>query len=129
MLTWIKGEIPLEIQKLTGITPQELQSKGRPLEEVLEKLFEFTGNRVIVGHNIMFDYNFIHTACKKMEIEMKLGTASRDTLALSRRKIRGVGSYQLEALMKHLGYEVSNAHRALADCYLTWQLYQKLNEI
>jgi len=35
----------------------------------------------------------------------------------------------LEALMKHLGYEVSNAHRALADCYLTWQLYQKLNEI
>ena len=129
MLTWIKGEIPLEIQKLTGITPQELQSKGRPLEEVLEKLFEFTGNRVIVGHNIMFDYNFIRTACKKMEIEMKLGTASRDTLALSRRKIRGVGSYQLEALMKHLGYEVSNAHRALADCYLTWQLYQKLNEI
>lgn len=129
MLAWIKGEIPLEIQKLTGITPQELQSKGRPLEEVLEKLFEFTGNRVIVGHNIMFDYNFIRTACKKMEIEMKLGTASRDTLALSRRKIRGVGSYQLEALMKHLGYEVSNAHRALADCYLTWQLYQKLNEI
>lgn len=129
MLIWIKGEIPLEIQKLTGITPQELQSKGRPLEEVLEKLFEFTGNRVIVGHNIMFDYKFIRTACKKMEIEMKLGTASRDTLALSRRKIRGVGSYQLEALMKHLGYEVSNAHRALADCYLTWQLYQKLNEI
>ena len=129
MLTWIKGEIPLEIQKLTGITQQELQNKGRQLEEVLEKLFEFTGNRVIVGHNIMFDYNFIRTACKKMEIEMKLGTASRDTLALSRRKIRGVGSYQLEALMKHLGYEVSNAHRALADCYLTWQLYQKLNEI
>ena len=44
---------------------------------------------------------------------MKLGTASRDTLALSRRKIRGVGSYQLEALMKHLGYEVSNAHRVI----------------
>ena len=129
MIAWIKGEIPLEIQKLTGITQQELQNKGRQLEEVLENLFEFTGNRVIVGHNIMFDYNFIRTACKKMEIEMKLGTASRDTLALSRRKIRGVGSYQLEALMKHLGYEVSNAHRALADCYLTWQLYQKLNEI
>ena len=31
--------------------------------------------------------------------------------------------------MKHLGYEVSNAHRALADCYFTWQLYQKLNEM
>ena len=60
---------------------------------------------------------------------MRLETASRDTLALSRRKIKGVGSYQLEALMKHLGYEVSNAHRALADCYLTWQLYPKLNEM
>ena len=129
MLTRINGEIPVEIQKLTGITEKELQSMGRPLEEVLEKLFEFAGNRIIVGHNVTFDYNFIRAACRKMKLEMRLGTASRDTLALSRRKIKGVGSYQLEALMKHLGYEVSNAHRALADCYLTWQLYQKLNEM
>ena len=129
MLTRINGEIPVEIQKLTGITEKELQSMGRPLEEVLEKLFEFAGNRIIVGHNVTFDYNFIRAACRKMKLEMRLGTASRDTLALSRRKIKGVGSYQLEALMKHLGYEVSNAHRALADCYFTWQLYQKLNEM
>ena len=129
MLIRINGEIPVEIQKLTGITEQELQSMGRPLEEVLEKLFEFAGNRIIVGHNVTFDYNFIRAACRKMKLEMRLETASRDTLALSRRKIKGVGSYQLEALMKHLGYEVSNAHRALADCYLTWQLYQKLNEM
>ena len=129
MLIRINGEIPVEIQKLTGITEQELQSMGRPLEEVLEKLFEFAGNRIIVGHNVAFDYNFIRAACRKMKLEMRLGTASRDTLALSRRKIKGVGSYQLEVLMKHLGYEVSNAHRALADCYLTWQLYQKLNEM
>lgn len=129
MLIRINGEIPVEIQKLTGITEQELQSMGRPLEEVLEKLFEFAGNRIIVGHNVTFDYNFIRAACRKMKLEMRLETASRDTLALSRRKIKGVGSYQLEALMKHLGYEVSNAHRALADCYFTWQLYQKLNEM
>ena len=129
MLIRINGEIPVEIQKLTGITEQELQSMGRPLEEVLEKLFEFVGNRIIVGYNVAFDYNFIRAACRKMKLEMRLGTASRDTLALSRRKIKGVGSYQLEVLMKHLGYEVSNAHRALADCYLTWQLYQKLNEM
>ena len=129
MLTRINGEIPVEIQKLTGITEKDLQSMGRPLEEVLEKLFEFAGNRIIVGHNVTFDYNFIRAACRKMKLEMRLETASRDTLAWSRRKIKGVGSYQLEALMKHLGYEVSNAHRALADCYLTWQLYQKLNEM
>ena len=129
MLIRINGEIPVEIQKLTGITEQELQSMGRPLEEVLEKLFEFAENRIIVGHNVAFDYNFIRAACRKMKLEMRLGTASRDTLALSRRKIKGVGSYQLEVLMKHLGYEVSNTHRALADCYFTWQLYQKLNEM
>ena len=38
MLTRINGEIPVEIQKLTGITEQELQSMGRPLEEVLGKI-------------------------------------------------------------------------------------------
>lgn len=58
MLIQIEGEIPIEIQKLTGITEQELQSQGRPLDEVLNKLFEFAGNRVIIGHNVMFDYNF-----------------------------------------------------------------------
>lgn len=87
MLIRINGEIPVEIQKLTGITEQELQSMGRPLEEVLEKLFEFAGNRIIVGHNVAFDYNFIRAACRKMKLEMRLGTASRDTLALSRRKL------------------------------------------
>ena len=107
----------------------ELQSQGDHWTEVLNKLFEFAGNRVIIGHNVMFDYNFISIACRKLGIEMQLETASKDTLALSRRKIKGVGSYQLEALMKHLGYEVSNAHRALPDCYLTYQLYQKLNEM
>ena len=56
MLIRINGEIPVEIQKLTGITEQELQSMGRPLEEVLEKLFEFAGNRIIVGHNVAFYY-------------------------------------------------------------------------
>ena len=72
MLIRINGEIPVEIQKLTGITEQELQSMGRPLEEVLEKLFEFAGNRIIVGHNVAFDYNFIRAACRKMKLEMRL---------------------------------------------------------
>ena len=129
MLIQIKGEIPIEIQKLTGITEQELQSQGRPLDEVLNKLFEFAGNRVIIGHNVTFDYKFICSACQKQGMEMRLRTLSRDTLALARRKIRGVEDYQLVTLMKHLGYDVSKAHRALADCYLTYQLYKKLNEI
>jgi hypothetical protein len=103
MLIQIKGEIPIEIQKLTGITEQELQSQGRPLDEVLNKLFEFAGNRVIIGHNVMFDYNFIRIACRKLGIEMQLGTASKDTLALSRRKIKGVRSYQLDIAMFGMG--------------------------
>ena len=44
-------------------------------------------------------------------------------------KNKGGEKLPVEALMKHLGYEVSNAHRALTDCYLTYQLYQKLNEM
>lgn len=95
---------------------------------VLKKGIKPQDKVAVISQNHV-DYNFIRAACRKMKLEMRLETASRDTLALSRRKIKGVGSYQLEALMKHLGYEVSNAHRALADCYFTWQLYQKLNEM
>lgn len=127
----IQGEqkIPEEIQKLTGITYTDLKNDGKPLEQVLKKLFEFVGNHIIVAHDVTFNYNFIRTACQEYGIEMRLGTASKDTLSLARRKIRRVEDYQLVTLMRYLEYDVSKAHRALADCYLTYQLYQKLNEI
>ena len=40
MIAWIKGEIPLEIQKLTGITQQELQNKGRQFWKIYLNLQE-----------------------------------------------------------------------------------------
>ena len=56
MLIQIKGEIPIEIQKLTGITEQELQSQGRPLDEVLNKLFEFL--MIIINYFHVFHFHW-----------------------------------------------------------------------
>ena len=128
-LVQCEKKIPKEVQMLTGLTNCDLDDNGKPLKQALEELFVFAGEHIIIGHNVTFDYNFIRSACQKQGMEMRLGTLSRDTLALARRKIRGVEDYQLVTLMKHLGYDVSKAHRALADCYLTYQLYKKLNEI
>ena len=128
-LVQCEKKIPKEVQMLTGLTNGDLDDNGKPLKQALEELFVFAGEHIIIGHNVTFDYNFICSACQKQGMEMRLGTLSRDTLALARRKIRGVEDYQLVTLMKHLGYDVSKAHRALADCYLTYQLYKKLNEI
>lgn len=128
-LVQCEKKIPKEVQMLTGLTNRDLDDNGKPLKQALEELFVFAGEHIIIGHNVTFDYNFIRSACQKQGMEMRLGTLSRDTLALARRKIRGVEDYRLVTLMKHLGYDVSKAHRALADCYLTYQLYKKLNEI
>ena len=83
MLIQIEGEIPIEIQKLTGITEQELQSQGRPLDEVLNKLFEFAGNRVIIGHNVMFDYNFIRIACQTSSLTLLLTFPTKTPVLIS----------------------------------------------
>lgn len=128
-LVQCEKKIPKEVQMFTGLTNCDLDDNGKPLKQALEELFVFAGEHIIIGHNVTFDYNFIRSACQKQGMEMRLGTLSRDTLALARRKIRGVEDYQLVTLMKHLGYDVSKAHRALADSYLTYQLYKKLNEI
>ncbi len=128
-LVQCEKKIPKEVQMLTGLTNRDLDDNGKPLKQALEELFAFAGEHIIIGHNVTFDYNFIRSACQKQGMEMRLGTLSRDTLALARRKIKGVEDYRLVTLMKYLGYDVSKAHRALADCYLTYQLYKKLNEI
>jgi DNA polymerase III epsilon subunit-like protein len=49
-----------------------------------------------------------------------------DTLTLARRIASGVKDYKLDTLAAHFGIVYETRHRALADCHITFQLYEKL---
>lgn len=53
-------EIPHDIICLTGITPEMLQTSGKPQNEVKDELEEFLGeNQLVVAHNASFDLGFL----------------------------------------------------------------------
>ena len=98
------------------------------MDQVLKEVLEFIGDTRIVSHNASFDCRFLQQACRRSE--MKLGHPPLlDTLNLARQKVDGVEDYKLLTLSKHFHFAILEPHRALADCRLTHQLYEKLKRI
>ena len=117
-----------KITGLTGITADMLKSEGIPIRDALEKLTEFVGNLPIVCHNVEFDCGFLINEAKRNRVKL-FRNKCVDTLTLARRRVRGIRTYTLTALCGHFGIDDSGAHRALRDCHLTKEVFEKLNEI
>lgn len=128
VLVKVDREIPESIIKLTGITQKMMEEQGVYLKEALIMLFDFIESSPLVSHNISFDRAFINEACRREGVP-GIRNVCKDTLALARRKIDDVQDYKLATLVKHFNIRVEEEHRALADCKMTFELYEKLNEI
>ena len=128
MLVQCQTSLPENISKLTGITDEVLQQQGVPLYQALSQLISFVENRRIVCHNAAFDFGFLHAACQRVGLSM-FHNPCIDTLTLARRKVFDVVDYKLNTIASYFSLDTSNHHRALADCYLTYGIYKKLNEL
>ncbi len=121
-----KKRISSFIQKLTGITP--LMVENAPLiEEVLKKFLDFCSSNPIVGHNIGFDLRFINHNLS-LYYNKTLNNPSYDTIPYSKKAFSNLSSYKLTSLANHLNIDSTNAHRALKDCHITFELMKKINE-
>jgi CRISPR-associated protein Cas2 len=120
--------VPKAVVELTGITDEELEREGRAPEEVLGELITFFGDQTIVSHNVAFDMNFIQVACRRNNMQFPRNKVM-DTLALSKRKLKGIKDYKLKTLAEHFSVDTEGMHRALRDCYITYGIYSKLKEI
>ncbi len=116
-------KIPYRIVQMTGITNQMVQDAPR-FFEVAKKIVEFTEDKVIVGHNVRFDYSFIRHEFKSLGYEFQRQTL--DTVKLSRKLIPGRRSYSLGRLCKDLDIENYARHRAAGDAHATTQLFELL---
>jgi DNA polymerase III subunit alpha, Gram-positive type len=107
-------EIPPEIQKLTGITPEMVKDQPSP-REVLQSFLDFLGEApVLVAHNAQFDVNFLK-AQSQLLLERKVEPVYLDTLGLSRSVWPEFKSHRLNTVAKELGIQLLQHHRAVDD--------------
>ena len=127
--TFVRTEhpIPEEIRRLTGICPEMLRS-GLSLPDALRRLTEFLGTSQIVCHNASFDQSFLFEAFRTSSIPYPENTFS-DTLILAKKKLKHLPDYKLTTIAEHFSLPVTDSHRALADCLLTFGILMKLKEL
>lgn len=117
--------IPPMIEEITGITNDMLKKEGVQISEAMQQFIAFLSDFPAVSHNVDFDFSFLHKACANCNLPL-LSNRSIDTLVFSRRKVKQVINYKLSTLASHFEIEVTQTHRSLADCEITYQLFEKL---
>jgi CRISPR-associated protein Cas2 len=120
-----ENAIPPTIEEITGITNTMLQEEGINLSVAMREFMAFLKDYPVVAHNVDFDYSFLTKACAMCNLPL-LSNRCIDTVVLSRRKVKQVNNYKLTTLATHFAIETIQAHRSLADCEITHQLFEKL---
>lgn len=121
-----KCEIPQNVQELTGIT-SEMAAEGMEENEAMQKLLDFIGNDILVGHNIMYDYSFIKQWAVNRRIPLELFAC--DTLKIARILLAPEESKKLDSLCTFFHIERTQAHRALDDAIETQQVFECLKKL
>jgi DNA polymerase-3 subunit epsilon len=115
--------IPYFITSLTGIT-NEMVADAPKFYEIAKQLVEMTEDKIIVAHNVSFDYRFIRSEFKSLGFDFSRNNLC--TLQLSRRLFPGHRSYSLGHICQDLGILIDNRHRAAGDAMATVKLLKKL---
>ena len=119
-------KIPYRITQMTGITNQMVADAPK-FFEIAKQVIELTDGKVIVGHNVNFDYGFLRHEFKSLGYEFRSKTM--DTVKLSRKLIPGRKSYSLGKLCQDIGINNHARHRAAGDALATTRLFEMLLEI
>ena len=119
--------IPLYASQVNGITDDMV--KDSPFfDTALSDFIGFIGEEVLVGHNIhSFDMKFIQRDAEKYFGKL-IDNDYVDTLQLSRMYLPEMSHHTLMDLACHYGIDTVGAHRALNDCHMNQQVYERLHE-
>jgi len=93
----IKNSVPTHITALTGITDEMLLKDGRNPHDVFNELDEFIGDSVVVGHNVVFDINFLYQSYQ-YHLNKAFSNDYVDTMKLSKTLVKDCLNYKLKTL-------------------------------
>lgn len=120
--------LPKKITELTGITLDMMREDGGYVEDVLQNLKNFIGDKPICCHNAKFDIIFLKNKIDKY-INKGLNNDFIDTLYISREFLSNeLSNHKLPTIAKYFNIDTTNLHRAEGDCIITYQVYEKLKE-
>ncbi|MEW6583363.1 MAG: exonuclease domain-containing protein, partial [Actinomycetota bacterium] len=112
--------IPAVITSITGITDEMVT--GQPdIAQALPLLLDFCGGDILVAHNAPFDLRFLNYERRRL-MGSYFTQPWLDTLALSRRLVRGVERHDLASLAAWADTSVRPSHRALPDAQAAAEL-------
>lgn len=119
--------MPKEAGEVNGIKDEMLFDMPK-VASVLPGFIKFIEGAILVGHNAPFDVNMIAAELQRSDMEIPLN-AVYDTMLLARGVMPGFMNYKLQNLVIQLNLEKKgDAHRAIADCHSTLQLFDKCVE-
>lgn len=118
--------IPINIQKLTGISNKDVQ-KAPYFEEIAPVIHRLLEGAIFVAHNVGFDYRFLNEQLAFHHFD-RLEIPAIDTVELTQILYPALDSFQLEEVATSLSYDLQDAHDALADAEATVYLLRALFE-
>lgn len=104
------------ITELTGIT-NDMLFEAPTFKDISQKLLNFIGNHIIVGHNVNFDLKFLYDKFL-YEANYKFKNDFVDTKRLSRHILPELDSYSLKSLAMYYKINIPH-HRGMNDCQIT----------
>ncbi len=117
--------IGYNIQKLTGIT-NEMVENAPKFYEIAKDIVQMTEGRVIVAHNVFFDYRFLQREFRDLGYLFKRDVYC--TCKMARSVFPGLPSYSLKNLMHYFELKQLNPHRAMSDTDDCLKLFQLINK-
>ena len=120
--------IPYAASRVNGIT-DAMVANAPIFDKVLAEFIDFTEGMTLVGHNIhSFDLKFIYRDSERFYGGVP-GNNYVDTLRLARKYLPQLKRHSLTLLAEYYGISTQGAHRALNDCHMNQQVYEKLGLI
>ena len=123
-----KGRIDFFVRNLTGIT-DEMAKNGADIESALDEFRKFVRDDILLGYNVNFDINTIYDAMMLLK-NQPLCNDFVDVLRLAKKALQKdeVENRRQTTVAKYFGIDIEGAHRALKDCLICNEVYQKLRE-
>lgn len=118
----IQPDIPIPdfIQKLTSITPEDVEDSPR-IEEVIDEILKFMGDSILVAHNTSFDVPFFNSVLRRLG-KPELENRSLCTNLMTKYLIPNLMNSNLNYMSKIFDIKHRKAHRALDDASATAEL-------
>lgn len=110
--------------KVHGISARDVFD-APTFEQVCPMLISMLKDRVVVGHNVIFDLRFIFSELQRLSIRIP-NIPYLCTLSLSRDADVDSPSRKLEELCRYFGISFENRHSAFSDTMVTYELFKKL---